>query len=281
MVRASVLLVCLVLTGCGESPVWLGPPAPPPATETAASGVGRVSGRVYGVGAIPGIDDFRTVFVSADFRPVSETRPNPLRPRVRPADLAVAGAWVSSPTPCAIRDADSTLDIHIDDDRIAFADRPEGSVLAVVPPGTTARIRSTGTRFQMLRGTGRNGFTVPLMRDGSGASRCLAEADLIELTNPAGAWWQRAWVVVGDPATNSITGIDGAYELSGLAAGRQEIVVRVPHPGVRNRDRNPDVGAIARMWYEPMIEVRLTVDVPATGSLKLDIPVDLSSLKAP
>jgi|GEM_PF-5584956 len=287
MVRASVSFVCLLLTGCGESPVWIGPPVPDaPAIALARpaparSGNGRVAGRVYGVGAIPKVEDFYTAFVSADFRPIHEIRPNPLRPRIDPATLAVAGAWISTPVAESPIDEAATLDIRIDDDRIGFPDRPPGSVFAVVAPGTIARIRSTGTRFQMLRGTGIDEFTVPLMRDGSGARRAFLRPDLIELTNPAGAWWQRAWVVVGSPAHNCISDTTGHYELTGVSPGRREIVVRLPHPGVRTQDRNPDVGSIVRMWYRPMIEIRTSVDVPETGTVTLDLPIDLKLTTAP
>lgn len=281
MIRASIVSICLILAGCSDAPVWLGPPPEATVPPSAEDGPGRVAGRIRGIGPIPKIDDFHTVFVSADFRPISETRPNPHRPRIDPTSLDISGAWVEAPGGPSVRDDSATLDIRIDDDRIAFADRPVGSVLAVAPIGTRARIRSTGTRFQMLRASGASDFTAPLLRTDSVAERILSQPGLVELSNPAGAWWQRAWIVVGSPRRNSVTDIRGRYELTGLAVGPQEIVVRLPHPGVERRDRNPDVGAIARLWYRPMIEVRRTVDVPATGTATLDITFDLNLFAAP
>lgn len=281
MIRASIVSICLILAGCSDPPVWLGPPVEAVVPPSAEDGPGRVAGRIFGVGPIPKIDDFRTVFVSADFRPISETRPNPHRPQIDPLALDIAGAWVRGPLASAVRDDSATLEILVDDDRISFANRPAGSVLAVARIGTRARIRSTGTRFQMLRASGAADFTAPLLRTDSTADRILSEPGLIELSNPAGAWWQRAWIVVGSLQRNAVTDVRGRYELTGLAVGRQEIVVRLPHPAVDRQDRNPDVGAIARLWYRPMIEVRRTVDVPATGTAILDIPIDLNLFAAP
>jgi len=121
-------------------------------------------------------------------------------------------------------------------------------VVATVGDRLAVGSRDPALHSTRVRLEGRTLFNLTLPEPGSRIVKPLKEPGLLQVGCDAHDW-MRAWIWVGSSPYLSLTGADGEFRIDGLPPGPHELLV----------------------WHERLGEKRLHVDIPAGGSLRLDL----------
>ncbi|MBN9517339.1 carboxypeptidase regulatory-like domain-containing protein [bacterium] len=276
--RLPVLLYVAALGGCGEPTLLLPPqpvvPPPPATTHFDPSRVGTVTGHVAWPGELPAAPTYLYGVPDAAGNFTTHTFTGPNQPRIDPDTRAVAGAivFLRGVDPAVARPWDHPpVRVELVERGIRVRQGAEVGRVGFVRRGDAVELVSRDPVYHVLRGRGAAFFSLALPEREQVRTRTFTDPGRVELSSGAGYYWASADLFVTDHPYWTTTDAAGRFTLSGVPAGRVEVVVW--HPGwlPARRDRDPETGLVTRMTYAPATEQARPADVPAGGTSDIGV----------
>ncbi len=274
------LLFALLLTGCGTNPKPKTPP-PPPAIRTSAFNeltTGDLMGRVVWKGVVPTVPPYLS-----PANPLSETSPrrglrewaNVNAPTID-AEGGVGGAVVY------LRGVDPDqakpwelppVRVEIADYQIHVRQGEEVGRCGFVRRGDTVDFVSKQAVFDTVQARGAAFFALPFPDPDQVRRRTLNRVGVVEMTSGAGRYWMRGYLFVVDHPYITQTDAAGRFSLANVPPGKYELVVWHPNWQEAAHSRDADTCQVCRLTLQPPLEVVRPIEVPAGGSVDVDIPL--------
>jgi hypothetical protein len=271
-VAAAFLLIALA-AGCDGPPA---PAAPEPAVAAQGGALfdsdaaGAVSGRVVWKGELPAVRPLfmRPGLAASGFDHEQAHFPNPNAPHIDKDTQAVRGAVVflrgidprrgrGWDLP-AVRVVQEGQQFHVrqgdDDGSVGFVRR-----------GEAVEMVSADTTFYSLHAGGAAFFTLAFPDPDRPRSRRLPERGVVELSSAVGAFWMRGYLFVDDHPYYTRTDAEGRFRLTGVPAGRYEVVCWLPDWRQERYERDPETSLVIRVHFRPPLEWVLPVEVTPKG----------------
>ena len=271
-------LLCLLIgvslvfaAGCGAEP-----PVAAKSTEPSESAVakssnfdsascGSITGLVTWVGPIPEVAPVTHVTPRADGTG-TEARLVPLAnaPKVDRFTRGVEGVVVFireiDPTRAKPWDLPPAV-VEFRDSQIAVRQGERVSRAGFVRKGGSVEMRSAEANFNILRGRGAAFFSLAFPDPDRPATRTFDTCGRVELTNPAGGYWQAADLFVCDHPYYAVTDAEGRYTFENVPAGLYDLVAWHPNWNVVGKERNPESGVPSVLKFAAPLETSRPVTV--------------------
>jgi hypothetical protein len=273
-----VAAAAALLAGCDpvlnvESP---GPTAieNPPAYQSVDGPPGRIAGRMTWSGDVPAVVPFLAMRGMGG-PASSHLVPNPFAPRVDPATRGLAGAVVylrgvrpDRAKPWCL----PPVTVDVAGDRLAVSCR-------FVPVGGSATFVSREPTPQMVRGRGDSFFALALPDPDVPRTRTFDHPGRVELSSGAGQFWMQADLFVCDHPYYAVTDDAGRFAFDGVPPGKYELVAWHRDWRVVKEERDPDTGLVARLRFEPPLEVVRWVTVEPGGAVEVSLSLGQPATK--
>jgi hypothetical protein len=275
--RATWFLAAVLAAGCGDVP------AQPPATATPRlpaprfdpATAGSLHGRVTWDGALPAVPPFdvqMNPFANEIFQQ-RHTRPNPLAPRIDARGRGVADAivFLRGVDPAAARSWDHPpVRVEQRDCQFLVRQGEQTSGVGFVRRGDPVTLLSCDKAYHSAHAGGAAFFTLTFPDCDQPRVRCLDANGLVELSSAAGYYWMRAYLFVDDHPYYTRTDAEGSYTLPQVPPGNYEAVCWLPYWLPERHERDPESGAIARLFFRPPLEQKQAITLGPAESRGLD-----------
>jgi hypothetical protein len=260
--RRWLIWPLLAALGCGGVPPPTQDDSPRPAeeagTEFDPTTAGTIRGQVTWHGAIPTVMPFDVMPnpLAGEALQKRQLRPNPNAPQIEGRTKGVANAVVF------LRGIDPRRGKRWDHPRLQVEQRDgqfhllqgnADSHCGFVRRGDAIAMVSRDRFFHSLHAGGAAFFTLTFPDPGRPLQRPLNEKGLVELTSAAGYYWMRAYVFVDDHPYYTRTDAEGRFVLAQVPPGRYEIVCWMPSWVKARHERDPESGAISRLFFHPAV----------------------------
>jgi hypothetical protein len=246
--------------GCGDVPAQ--PPAAAP--ESAAfrfdpTTAGTLHGRVTWDGEPPTVGplDVQVNPYANKIFARRHSRPNPLAPVIDPHGRGVADVvvFLRGVDPSAARPWDQPpIRVEQRDCRYVVRQGEHASRVGFVRRGEAVTLVACDDVYHSAHAGGAAFFTLTFPERDRPRGRRLDAKGLVELTSAAGYYWMRAYLFVDDHPYYTRTDADGGFRLARVPPGTYEIVCWVPNWLEERHERDPESGAITRLFFRPPVE---------------------------
>lgn len=266
---ALIAIVAALLPGCQE------PPGPGSETESAPVSLGAsfdphdtgsIAGRLVWQGDIPELPQFK-VYANGSYAIANQfvgEKPNPHAPRIDPHSGGIGGAvvylkhveparskpWDHPPMRVVVR----SREFHV----LAGDER---RAVGLVRRGADVTFVNEDVTYHLVKGRGAGFFSLPLVMADRPAARRLHRAGIVELSAGAGQFWMRAHLFVDEHPYYTLTDDTGRFELKEVPAGTYELAAWMPNWHVTRVERDPEVGLVSRVIYQPAVTQTCRVTV--------------------
>jgi hypothetical protein len=276
--RGAAAVLLLAAVGCGDPPAPPVPQSPPTSTADTLFNpdtAGAITGRVVWKGEPPSVRPLleRPGLAAAGLSENRAHHPNPNAPDIDEKTGAVRGAVVflrgidpgrGRPWDWpAVRVVQEGKQFHV------CQGTGDGSV-GFVRRGDAVEMVSADTTFYSLHAGGAAFFTLAFPDSGQLRSRRLPERGVVELTSAAGAFWMRGYLFVDDHPYYTRTDAEGRFRLTGVPAGRYEVVCWLPDWREERHERDPETSLVTRVYFRPPLEWVQSVEVTPKGESQAD-----------
>lgn len=261
MFRRGRSIGCLLLTaalGCPDAApsittaVQQGADRPPPPGVPTA----LIRGRVTWNGPLPEVPplDVAAYPFGGPVLRQRQRRPNPNRPAIDPLSRGLANAVVylrGVPVEQARPWDHPPVEVELHSDGFAVRQGQDVSRVGFVRRGAAVTLVSRQEVLHGCRGRGAAFFSLMFPDRDRPLQRRLTEPGLVELSSSAGYYWMRAYLFVDDHPYYARTDGTGQFTLPAVPPGRYELVCWLPNWKVQRQEREPEVGAVVRLYFEP------------------------------
>jgi hypothetical protein len=127
--------------------------------------------------------------------------------------------------------------------------------------GESLTMVSRDNGFYSLHAGGAAYFTLAFPDPCQPLTRELPERGLVELTSGSAAYWMRAYLFVDDHPYYARTDAQGYFTLDQVPPGRYELVCWLPSWEVERRERDPETGQPARVFFRRPVEIARPLEV--------------------
>lgn len=225
---------------------------------------GSLSGRVVWDGDIPKVEPMvlSPTFYTPPHQPPKQN-PNSIRVG---ADRGLVDALVY------LRGVDPTLakpwdhpelNVIADSLDVTLQQGSQVNRLGFVRRGADVSFVAREARMHSVRGRGAEYFTLPLTEPNVPIRRVLQRPGMIEITSGGEFYWARAYLCVCEHPYYTRTDARGGFTLTNVPAGQYELVVWKANWHIAKRERDPEMGMYARLWFRPPVERTINVEVKA------------------
>jgi hypothetical protein len=285
LLRYAPLILLVASVGCRDYTDNTPRPTPPtaryPATVADPLPDGRVHGRVVWEGERPVVPPVAGLIDSPTGPAWGET-PNPFAPRIADdGGMADVVVWLSPldatklkpwpHPPLVVEHADGKL-------RSVQAGVPER--VGFVKVGDEVELRTRGSDIRLLRARGAAFFTLAFPEPDRPRKRRLDTPGVVEFTSTTGDFWNVVDVIVCEHPYYAATDSAGRFELANVPPGEYQLSARVRRWEVTGRDRDPETGKLVRLKFDPPQVVVRKVNVPAIGTVEVEVTVRATAILA-
>lgn len=270
---ACLLPMVLALAGCQPVPS-AAPAATAPAEELAAhyraNAAGAIEGQVLWTGEVPVVKPFTALALASVFLKEKVPRENPNAPAIDPEGRGVGSAavFLRGVAPEVSRPWDlPPVQVALEDDRFDVRQGARVGRYGFVRRGESVEMVSRQGVPQMLRATGSAYFTLAFPEPDRPLTRQLRRHGVVELTNAVNFCWMRAYLFVDDHPYYTRTDPSGRFVLRDVPPGRYEAVCWMPNWHESQRDLDPELGVVVRLFFQPPVEKVRTVTVETGRTL--------------
>jgi len=274
----------LVVAGCREETAVA--PPPPVAVENRAgsfdaAATGAIEGRVVWKGPLPEVPSFE-VHAYLDYLNAKRLRgekPNPHTPRIDEKDRGVGEVLIrldrvdpahATPWP------HEPVSVEMLADGLFVRQGKERTRIGIVPRGAEVAFVKRDAEFHIVRARWAAFFSLPFVAADRPTTRRLDRPGLVELSEGAGVYWQRAYLAVMDHPYAALTNQSGQFVLDQVPAGTYRLTAWLPNWHIERHEHEPETAVINRIFFAPAAEQEKTVTVTAGQSAKADVVFSLS-----
>src|SRR5262249_616509 len=183
---------------------------------------------------------------------------------LRGVDPHMARPWDHPHVAVEARD----LQLHVRqgsrDGRIGFVHRDDSVEMVSREP-----------RVHALRAHGATWFTLSFPDADQQLVRPFDRCGVVELTSGAGYYWMRAFLLVDEHPSYTLTDADGRFALPLVPAGRYEIVCWLPSWRETGHDRDPETGRVTRVRFGEPVTVHKTIMIGAKENREIRLEISI------
>ena len=271
--RLTGIFLALALTaalGCGGAEPRAAAGGAPAEQETAtsfdAASAGTITGNVTWKGAVPSVVPFEiqaSPFAGKALQ-LRHARPNPNAPLIDPLTKGVGNAvvFLRGVDPMVAKPWDHSAAV-VEQKACQFSINQDNTLshFGFVRRGGQVTMVSRDDTFYSLHADGAAFFTLTFPDPEQPLQRHLAKNGLVELTSAAGYYWMRGYLFVDDHPYYAHTEADGRFTLSGVPAGKYDVVCWMPNWTKARHERDPELGLITRWYFDPPLERKEAVSL--------------------
>lgn len=261
----------LLVAGCRDEPIAIAA-LPEPIEDSGASFDSNATGVIQGVviwkGPAPNVPPFE-VHAYLDYLNAKRLRgekPNPHAPEIDKKSHGIAEVLIRLDHINPARSklwSHEPVSVEIQAEDLIIRQGNERRRMGIVQRGAEVGFVKRAADIHILRARGAAFFSLPFVVADQPTHRRLDKTDLLELSEGAGVYWRRAYLVVMSHPYATVTDRNGQFVLDQVPAGDYRLTAWLPNWHVERREHEPETAIINRIRYAPAVEHEQTVTVTA------------------